>query len=94
MRAIRWGLALAAFVCLIIALAGCQHIAPGHPAAKDVQAMVERKPAPTDDILTPGGSTRYNAEIEAWGDRISSAAGIVCRNLVAQGMAGVKCPSK
>jgi predicted small lipoprotein YifL len=81
---------------IALTLAACGPRPPvGYPLAKDVQAMVERKPAPTEDILTdPNASARYNASIEAWGDRISSAAGIVCRNLVSQGMTGVDCPAK
>lgn len=87
---------LIAVMGIALALAACgPRPQVGYPLAKDVQAMVERKPAPTEDILTdPAASTRYNAAVEAWGDRISSAAGIVCRNLVSQGMAGVNCPAK
>lgn len=83
-----------AVIGITISLAACQHTTAGFPPAKDVQAMVESKPVPTEAILTdPAASARYNASIEAWGDRISSAAAIVCRNLVKQGMAGVTCPA-
>ncbi|WP_285020214.1 hypothetical protein [Novosphingobium sp. fls2-241-R2A-195] len=87
---------LLAVMGITVALAACgPRPQVGYPLPKDVQAMVERKPAPTEDILTdPAASARYNATIEAWGDRISSAAGIVCRNLISQGMAGVNCPAK
>lgn len=74
-------------VILCLLSTACQHTTPGYPAAQDVTAMTEAKPRPSDDILTPGGSARYNSEIEGWGDRISAAAKRVCRNLKAQGMA-------
>lgn len=73
-------------IMLCLPAAMCQTAAPGYPAAQDVTAMVETKPRPSDDILTPGGSARYNADVESWGDRISAAAKRVCRNLKAQGM--------
>ena len=85
-------IALCSMVALLTACTERPQV--GYPAPKDVQTMVERKPPPTDDILLPGGSARYNAAVEGWGDRISSAAVIVCRNLVEQGMTGVECPGR
>lgn len=89
-----------ALCSMVSLLAACgERPQVGYPAVNDVQAMVEAKPVPTDAIADRGpagakASADYNAAVEAWGDRISSAAGIVCRNLVAQGMAGVECPAR
>lgn len=46
----------------------------------DLQAVTEAKPVPTDDIATSQSAyDQYQAEIEAWGDRISAAGGRICR---------------
>lgn len=46
----------------------------------DLKALVEPKPVPTDDIATSDqAAADYDASVEAWGDRISSAGGRICR---------------
>jgi len=56
--------------------------------------VTEKKPAPTDDIVTdPKASALYNASVESWGDRVSAAGGRLCRFFKARGMA-VGCPDK
>ena len=50
------------------------------PPVPDLQAVVEPKPVPSDDIATSDqANADYNAAIEAWGDRISSAGARLCR---------------
>lgn len=65
----------------------------GNPPVADVEAVVEKKPAPTEAILTdPAASARYNAAIEAWGDRVSAAGGRLCRYFANLAMV-VDCPA-
>lgn len=46
----------------------------------DLQAVTEKKPQPTDDIATSQQAyDQYQASLEAWGDRIYSAGGRLCR---------------
>lgn len=55
-------------------------------------AAVESKPLPTEAIVTdPAASARYNASVEAWGDRLRSAGLRLCRYFKATGMR-VDCP--
>lgn len=50
------------------------------PPVPDLQAVTEAKPQPTDDIATSQKAyDQYQADIEAWGDRISAAGGRICR---------------
>jgi hypothetical protein len=66
----------------------------GNPPVADVEAVVEKKPAPSEAILTsPAASARYNAAIEGWGDRVSAAGGRLCRFFKARGME-VDCPER
>lgn len=56
--------------------------APGAipPPAADLQAAVEPKPQPTDDIATSQQAyDQYQASLEAWGDRLYAAGGRLCR---------------
>jgi hypothetical protein len=56
-------------------------------SAADVRALIEPKPVPGADILTSdAASARHSIEIELWGERLSRAAGRVCRALAADGM--------
>lgn len=77
-----------AALALVLLCAACGgHPAVGLPPAADVTAVVERKPAPTEAILTdPAASARYNSAVEAWGDRISAAGGRLCRYFANLGM--------
>lgn len=59
---------------------GCATSGAIHPPVDDLKAAVEPKPVPSDDIATSDqANADYNAAIEAWGDRISSAGGRLCR---------------
>lgn len=50
------------------------------PPVADLSAAVEAKPQPTDDIATSQEAyDQYQALLEAWGDRLYSAGGRVCR---------------
>ena len=77
-----------AILALALLCASCgEHPAVGLPPAADVAAVVEKKPAPTEAILTdPNASSRYNKAIETWGDRISTAGGRLCRYFKRLGM--------
>jgi len=62
------------------------------PPPADIMAAVESKPLPTEAIVTdPAASARYNASVEAWGDRLRSAGLRLCRYFKATGMR-VDCP--
>jgi hypothetical protein len=51
-----------------------------HPPADDLKAVVEPKPVPSDDIATSDqANADYSAALEAWGDRLHSAGGRLCR---------------
>ena len=55
--------------------------------------MTEAKPVPTEAIVTdPRASALYNADVEAWGDRLHSAGLRLCRYFKATGMEGLDCP--
>ena len=59
---------------------GCTTSGAIHPPVDDLKAAVEPKPMPGDDIATSDqANADYNAAIEAWGDRISSAGARLCR---------------
>lgn len=75
-------------------VSGCE-TSGGYPPIADLQAVTEDKPAPTEAILTdPVADAHYNASVEAWGDRISSAGGRLCRFFDNAGMVGVDfCPA-
>ena len=54
--------------------------AVGTPLIADIEAAAETKPPPNAAILSdPNADARYNAEIEAWGDRVSAAGRRLCR---------------
>lgn len=55
--------------------------------------MTEAKPQPSDAIATdPDADAHYNAALEGWGDRISSAGARLCRFFDRTGMKGLDCP--
>jgi len=73
---------LASAVLAILALTACgdERPAVGTPLIADIEAAAETKPPPTAAILSdPNADARYNAEIEAWGDRVSAAGRRLCR---------------
>lgn len=75
----------------LVFLAGCKS-AHDFPPRADVQAVTEAKPIPPTSILTdPGASDRYNAQLEAWGERIQAAGVQLCRYFKDKGME-VDCP--
>ena len=77
---------------LPLALSACATNPAPYPAVADVQAVTEAKPRPTPDILTdPAASDRYNAALEAWGERLHSAGLRLCRYFERTGMRGVEC---
>lgn len=56
------------------------------PPSADVKTLTEAKPRPTPDIVTnPQAAERYNAAVEAWGDRIHDAGVRVCSFLQTMG---------
>jgi hypothetical protein len=64
----------------LLLLSGCQTPESIHPPVADLQAAVEPKPVPSDDIATSQkAADDFSASIEAWGDRISAAGGRICR---------------
>lgn len=63
------------------------------PPAQDVEAATEPKPVPPVEIVTDqAAAARYDAEVEAWGERLRSAGVRVCEwlNAAAKG-ADYKC---
>lgn len=83
-------------VTTVSACGGQERIRLGFPPAADVQAAVEPKPQPTEEILTSAqASEDYNASVEAWGDRVSAAGGRICRWITdAGGKLPFKCPAR
>jgi hypothetical protein len=64
----------------LMAVSNCAAQVVIAPPVADLQAATEPKPVPTDDIVTSQQAyDQYQASIEAWGDRISSAGGRLCR---------------
>lgn len=81
-----------ALAMLVLAAAACQHDSAVFPDARELAAVTEPKPRPPVDILTdPEASDRYSSALEAWGDRLHSAGGRLCRFFREQGME-VECP--
>lgn len=63
------------------------------PPADDLKAVTEPKPVPTDDIATSQkAADQFSADIEAWGDRISSAGARICRWAETVGKRSFECP--
>lgn len=75
----------------LLLLAGCKS-AHDFPSVADLQAVTEPKPIPPASILMDtSASDRYNAELEAWGERLQAAGIRLCRYFKVQGMA-TDCP--
>lgn len=77
-------------LCVAAALSGCaeKQVELAPPAVEDLRAVIEPKPKPPISILTdPAASDRYNAEVEAWGDRLRAGGMRLCQLFEAQGVA-------
>lgn len=69
--------------------------AGGFPPPADLQAATEAKPVPGDEIATDAeAEAHYNAAVEGWGDRISSAGARLCRFFQRRKMPGLMCPQE
>ncbi|SFG47679.1 hypothetical protein SAMN05518801_13211 [Novosphingobium sp. CF614] len=79
-------------VLLVLPLAiGCKTTHDFPPSA-DIRAVTETKPLPPASILTDTtASDRYNAQLEAWGERVRAAGVRLCRYFKTEGMK-VDCP--
>ena len=68
----------------------------GYPPVADLQAVTEAKPVPSDAIASdPTAEALYNASVESWGDRLSSAGGRLCRFFRRTGMPDLTfCPER
>lgn len=86
----RLAVAMSALLCGAAALGGCaeKKVVLAPPAVEDLRAVIEPKPKPPISILTdPAASERYNAEVEAWGDRLRAGGMRLCQFFEAQGVA-------
>lgn len=74
-------------------LVGCKSTQDFPPRA-EIQAVTETKPIPPASILTDTtASDRYNAQLEAWGERVQAAGVRLCGYFKGKGMQ-VDCPAK
>ena len=81
---------LAVLTVLPLAI-GCA-TARDFPPRQDLQAATETKPLPPASILTdPSANDHYNAQLEAWGERVQAAGVRLCRYFKAKGME-IDCP--
>lgn len=77
---------------LLTTVSACDGRVSSLPPAADIKAATESKPPPTAEIVTSAqASEDYNAQIEAWGDRVSAAGGRLCRFYQRLGMK-ISCP--
>ena len=79
-----------AVLCGAAALGACaeKRVVHAPPAVADLRAVIEPKPKPPISILTdPAASDRYNAEVEAWGERLRAGGMRLCQFFEAQGVA-------
>lgn len=69
---------------------------PLAPPAADIQAAIEPKPRPVGDIVNDDtAAATYSAALEAWGERLSTAGGRLCRWTVANGATlPFECPGR
>ena len=64
----------------LLLASGCGVSGGPLPPVADLKAAVEPKPVPTDDIATSQkAADDYSASVDAWGDRIYTAGGRLCR---------------
>lgn len=84
--------ALPALLPTLFLANACTKLAATPPRA-DLLALTEKKPIPSDEIATdPVAEANYNASVEAWGDRLFSAGGRLCRWYEEIGVKGLMCP--
>lgn len=77
-------------------LSACKTVQPqAGPPAADIISVTESKPKPPAAILIdPAANDRYNASVEAWGDRIRAAGMRLCTFYQYINMPHIVCPSK
>lgn len=74
-------------------MSGCAS-SGGFPPLAELKAVTEAKPIPGDEIASdPAAEAHYNASVEAWGDRLSSAGGRLCRFFERLKMPALSCPA-
>ena len=84
---------LSPLLASFLAVAACTTPGGIIPPADDLKAVTEAKPVPTDDIATSQkAADQFSADLEAWGDRISSAGGRICRWAETVGKHSLGCP--
>lgn len=77
----------------LLLVSGCMTPGAIPPPVADLKAVTEPKPIPTDEIATSQkAADLYSAEVESWGDRISSAGGRICRWVERTHKVNVGCP--
>ena len=70
-------------------------MAGSYPPPADLKAVTEKKPVPGNDIVTdPVAEAKYNAAVEAWGDRLRSAGVRLCMFFEDTDMPNLKCPKE
>lgn len=84
-----------ALLPMLLLVSACASSAAFPPRA-DVQAAVEAKPVPGDNIATDDVAFQhYNADVESWGDRLHAAGARLCRFYLALKMPGLtSCPQE
>ncbi len=84
---------LSALLLMLSLASGCAGGAGSYPPRADLMGATEAKPVPGNEIATdPVAEARYNASVEAWGDRLRSAGVRLCKFFDATGMRGLDCP--
>ena len=84
-------------LALLWAVSGCAgrvKVSLAYPPVPDIQAVTEPKPdAPIEIVTSQRAADEYSADVEAWGDRVSSAGGRICRWVTETGgKLPFKCP--
>ena len=97
MQSIRFQMRLLPLLACGLAVSACAaqvRTSLAFPPAPDIQAAVEAKPVPADNIVTSDqASADYSAAVEAWGDRAHAAGARICRWVVdAGGKLPFACP--
>lgn len=95
MRSTARRLAVRSALLPIVLLASACASSGGFPPRADLAAATEAKPVPGDEIATdPVAEAHYNADVEAWGDRLQSAGGRLCRFFARRRMPGLTCQAE
>ena len=77
---------------LVSACAGQDGTRISSPPLADLKAATEAKPLPTPDTVTDSeADARYNASVENWGDRVSSAGVRLCLWFQEVGVSSIEC---